>query len=195
MAALGLRYLVAETDEPVDPRLRRTGTFTTTHGRTLVLYAVDDAVDALVLPRQAALAGLPRLPDCPHAALTCRDVGALWDARDGHPLRVTGRFGTLHVQLPAVDGTGRILLVPELHRPDWTATVDGRPATVVRLFDGLLGVPLPAGPVSRVDLQYRPYVMMGATVAAAVAVVGALAALVIGRPRHRTAEAVPVVTA
>jgi hypothetical protein len=52
---------------------------------------------------------------------------------------------TIVVTLDAPAPAGAALVVSENYYPGWTATVDGRPATVARANYVLMGVPLPAG--------------------------------------------------
>lgn len=85
----------------------------------------------------------------------------------------------------AADRPG-LLVVSQAWSPGWSATVDGRPAPVVRVDGVVQGVPVPAGR-SRVELRYRPpgLIAGGATSALAVAGIGAALAVDAGRRRGR----------
>ena len=61
--------------------------------------------------------------------------------------------GHIATQLTSPAPSGAALVVSENYYPGWTATVDGKPAPVVRADFNLIGVPLPAG-ASNVTLDF-----------------------------------------
>jgi hypothetical protein len=66
--------------------------------------------------------------------------------------------GAIDLDLQGPAPTGSALLVSENYYPGWTATVDGKPATVARADFTLIGVELPTG-AKRVELRFdsAPY--------------------------------------
>lgn len=90
--------------------------------------------------------------------------------------------GAIDVTLPGDAPVGSALMVSENFYPGWTATVDGKPATLARADYSLIGVELPAGAKS-VNLRFdsAPYhlgkrITLGALfVALAMLIGGALA--------------------
>ena len=104
------------------------------------------------------------------------------------------RPGHLELELarPATDSS--YVFVAENYFPDWHATVDGRPAQVVRAQVSLMAVPVPPG-ARRVELEFRSAsYALGRTITL-VTIVAVLALIVFSavRTRRRTA-AVPVAT-
>ena len=62
--------------------------------------------------------------------------------------------GHISLRLGAPPSAGAVLVVSENYFPGWSATVDGRPASVARADYNLIGVELPNG-ASRVELTFR----------------------------------------
>ena len=60
------------------------------------------------------------------------------------------------MELHVGPGPGGALVVAESFHEDWQATVDGRPAAVVRADHALLAVPLAEGGSARVELRFAP---------------------------------------
>ena len=68
------------------------------------------------------------------------------------------------------DGGG-VAVFSRLFQPGWRATIDGRPAPLVRVGGGLSAVPVPGGS-HRVEVAYRPAsVLLGAALSAVGAIV------------------------
>jgi hypothetical protein len=92
------------------------------------------------------------------------------------PFRATVRPDEQRIEARTV-GAG-VLVLPVNHDPGWRATVDGRPARVVRADSFLVGVPVPAGR-HRVALAYTdPMVtagLLGSALAVAILLGGAAA--------------------
>ena len=67
----------------------------------------------------------------------------------------TTRFdpGAIDVELDQPAAAGNALIVSENYYPGWTATVDGKPATIGRADMTLIGVELPAG-ARKVELRF-----------------------------------------
>lgn len=64
------------------------------------------------------------------------------------------RAGAYQVALAAPAPAGSFLFVSENWHPGWSATVDGRPATVLRAQHTLMGIPLDAG-ARNIELTFR----------------------------------------
>jgi hypothetical protein len=74
------------------------------------------------------------------------------------------------------------LVMVDAFDPDWRATVDGRPVRALRANLGFRAVPVPAGR-HRVELAYRPRIVVASLAVSAVAVV--LSAVLAARSRAR----------
>lgn len=88
-----------------------------------------------------------------------------------------------HVTLDATLSAPGLLVLADSFFPGWQASVDGRPAEILRTNYAFRGVALPAG-THRVEFRYRPRAFYAGVALAAVA---ALAALVARRRRWRRA--------
>lgn len=108
-------------------------------------------------------------------------------------VRVTSfRPGAIDVTLDGSPSAGSALVVSENYYPGWSATVDGKPATIARADYTLIGVELPAG-AKTVALRFdsAPYqtgktITLGALALAILILVGGT----IGDRRRRAAAAV-----
>lgn len=110
------------------------------------------------------------------------------------PITVTEpRPGHLQLELARPTTDSSYVFVAENYFPDWHATVDGRPAQVVRAQVSLMAVPVPPG-AQRVELEFRSAsYALGRTITLVTALaVVALIILSAVRARRR-AVAVPVV--
>lgn len=116
------------------------------------------------------------------------EVQALPDALPIKARVVDYRPGGASLELDAPAPKGSALLVSENYYPGWTATVDGKPATVGRANVSLIGVALPEGG-RRIELAFinRPY-RTGRTVTW-IAVVLAMGAWVTGAVAARRQRA------
>jgi hypothetical protein len=142
-----------------------------------VLSALAAPTAADVDPRREALA-------------TARDAGGLslpGGARAGRA--EVARGGGSRVEVRA-EGPG-LLVVAQSWDPGWSASVDGRPAAVLRVNHAQIGVPLAAG-THRVALRYRARgLVAGAWLAAAAAAGLALGRTVFVTPRDNATVAKP----
>jgi hypothetical protein len=83
-----------------------------------------------------------------------------------------------------------LLRVSDLWYPDWVATVDGKPAEILRADFMLRAVPVPAG-THTVEFQFRtPAVRLGLTLSIA-SLFASLALLAVGLVRGRSASGRP----
>jgi hypothetical protein len=94
--------------------------------------------------------------------------------------------GKASIVLDKAAPAGSALIVSENYYPGWSATIDGKPATVGRVDETLIGVPLTAG-ATRVDLSFSsPNYAAGKKVtfaAVAVAVLALIGGLFFDRRR------------
>jgi uncharacterized membrane protein YfhO len=95
--------------------------------------------------------------------------------------------GAYDIALDKPATAGSALLVSENYFPGWNATVDGKPAPVVRANYNLIGVPLPAG-AKTVQLRFRDAAYEKGKVLTLVALAAAVIVLVggIALARRRT---------
>jgi hypothetical protein len=158
---LNVKYLLTNTDSTPIPGSRRLiGPVKDAAGTTVYLYSVpgdnpaawvapaivkasDEAVLATVLDqrfdmRRAALFDTA-------ARVTSQKLTALPDASPIRPTVTRYDPGYIEVELDRPATAGAALVVSENYYPAWTATVDGKPATIGRADLSLIGVALPEG--------------------------------------------------
>jgi hypothetical protein len=158
---LNVKYLLTNTDSTPIPGSRRlVGPVKDAAGTTVYLYSVpgdnpaawvapaivkasDEAVLATVLDqrfdmRRAALFDTA-------ARVTSQKLTALPDASPIRPTVTRYDPGYIEVELDRPATAGAALVVSENYYPAWTATVDGKPATIGRADLSLIGVALPEG--------------------------------------------------
>jgi hypothetical protein len=180
---LGIRYVVARVGEPVAPELVSRGTLRLRNGTELAVYENDDAWPEAFLLDVADLPSVSALPQCETDRLLCKDLSALRHRGSTARVTVAAHGAEIDVELTAADRPAT-LVISQMFRPDWTATVDGRFVRVTPVAGALLGVTVPAGARS-VHLRYRPTPVIVATVVAWIAIVTCVAALVVrGKPRR-----------
>jgi hypothetical protein len=157
--ALNIGYVLATPSDRVAPGLIRIATFKLPNpDATIIVYRNGGAwPDAVVLGVRAKHVGvLPRAPGCSTAGLLCANflqvdflrvpagVGESWDGTD---LRVAF--------LPRTPAP-RVLMLSQLYRPGWEATLsNGKTVSGYRLFGGLTGFDLPAG-VKSARITFTP---------------------------------------
>jgi hypothetical protein len=173
---LGIRYVVATSNDAVAPGLQPRGTVPDRRDGTLVVYENSNPwPDVFVVDAMSEQTELPAYPGCSHTRLTCRDFAAMAGLRratDG--LLVRRREGRFDIRMiPA--GEPRLLVVSQMFRPDWMATGDGQPLTATSVFGGLIGVRVPPN-VTSIALRYRPWTVMIATVTAWFAIAASVTA-------------------
>ena len=177
---LGVRYVLANTDETVAPGLRERARVPKLDGSRFILYENSRAwPDGFVLDLAAEQIDLAFRPRCSNSRLMCRDFEPLIGRRVERGVQVTTRDDRVDVQLSHGDQSS-LLVVSQMFRPEWVATGDGHPLTTVPVFGGLIGVRLPGG-ITSVHLRYRPTVLMFATGLAWLAIVASLGGLVMFR--------------
>jgi len=180
---LGVRYVVAREGESVGPNLVRRGRVGLRNGTELAVYENDDAWPEVFLIDDADVSSAVALPQCGNGRLLCKDLSVLMRRRSTAGVTVAGHDAEVHAALTGVDRPGTLVL-GQMFRPDWAATVDGRSARTSPVAGALLGVAVPAGARS-VHLRYRPTAVIAATFVAWIAIVSGMAALVIlGKPRR-----------
>jgi hypothetical protein len=180
---LGIRYVLALADEPVAPGLVRRGSYTTIRGAELLLFENTDAWEGAFLIDPAKLpAALPRLAECPHDRLLCRDLGALAEYRDRVDVTVERGGNAIDVRWTA-GSEPRVLILSEMYRAEWTVTAGDVELQPRAFYSGLLGVALPPQ-VSSARFTYRPRGLMAATTVSVATIVAALAALAAIVPRR-----------
>jgi hypothetical protein len=174
---LGIRYVLARQGERVADGLRERETYPTARVGQLVLFENPDAwPGAFLVPPAFGDQDLPRLPGCPHDRLLCRDLSSIAAHRDVTPLEVSRHTGTIRVRWKPT-AEPRILVVPEMFRPEWRAQADGRRVATRQMYGGLIGVPLPSG-IEEVQLRYQPTALLLANLVAYVALAGGIICIV-----------------
>lgn len=153
---LGARYVVARRDAPLEA-----GRFNRVFEAPSELAVFENA-SALPLAFVA-----PRWEQMDEASTTTRLREAGFDPRalaivEGRG--AVGSGGTVErferrspnaIQIALRDVGGGTLVVSEAHYPGWSAHVDGRSTEVLRAYNALMAVPLPAG-AREARLEFRP---------------------------------------
>ena len=101
------------------------------------------------------------------------------------PFAGTSRLLALHpdrVRALAEASAPGLLVLADAYDPGWTATVDGRPAPVLRANVAFRGVPVPAGR-HEVEMVYRPRAVLRGLALTFASLLVACAALVVARRR------------
>jgi hypothetical protein len=181
LAVLGMGAVVALVDEPVAPQLEEVARFPV-EGHVIRLLR-NPAVwpGGALVPVETVAAYLPELPDCRYAGLFCRDFSAVVQGEHDGAVTLTRRHGRLHARFAPADRP-RMLLVPEMFRPEWTARSGGRALPVTAAWRGMIAVSVPAG-IAEVDLRYRPQLVMALTALSAFVLVGVALTLTVRRAR------------
>lgn len=182
LAVLGLGAVLATAEEPVSPGLEEVQRFTAQDATIRLLRHPGVWAGGALLRADALAATLPALPDCRQAGLLCRDFSPVAASADPR-VQLTRRHGSLDVRFDA-SSEPRVLVLPEMFRPAWTARAGSRTLDVVDAWHGLLAVRVPAG-VGDVALRYRPRLVMAATAASALAIAAAILTLAWRRSRAR----------
>lgn len=184
---LGIRYVLANPGERVAPGLIERGTVPKQDNTRLVLYENDDAWPGAFVIRGDAMnvEELPRYHGCSHDRLLCRDLGVLAAQRLPLMIALVRHGDRIDVALDR-DTSSRLLILAEMFRPAWRATVAGVKQTPISVGPGLLGVNVPADSTS-VQFEYRPTLLRTINVVAWSVLIGALTVLLLlSRPdRHR----------
>jgi hypothetical protein len=175
---LGIRYVLAAAGEPVAPGLQEIATIQASASSLRLYENPDTSQGAVVLPDRAEQPRvLPAYPGCLNDRLFCKDLTTL--ARLQHEDRVHVVRRGSRIDITAPGGTERrLLVVAEMFRPAWVAqSGDGRLATL-SIGPGLLGIILPPG-TTGVRLDFRPLLLISATLLAWCAAAGSVAAVVV----------------
>lgn len=119
---------------------------------------------AAVLPSGAegglrSLTELPPIAEDSHARTARRASAVVWHVLQDD--RMAGRIASPH---------GGLLFLSIPFAPGWSATVDGRPADILRSNVGFSGIHIPAGEV-RIDMTYDPPALRAGAVVSAVCLV------------------------
>jgi len=172
---LGVRYVIAHRGETVATDLRERP-LEITAAPELVLYENDDAWSgAILLDGDAGTVHAPRLADCPNDHLLCRDFSSVASLQPA-AVKIVRSEGAIDVTFDRLE-TPRTLVVAEMFRPGWTATIGDQHPLPFAFLDSLLAVRVPVGGAS-VHLAYRPRLMYAATLGALAAIAGSLLALI-----------------
>jgi hypothetical protein len=91
------------------------------------------------------------------------------------------RFRSYEADRMAIDidsGKPALLVLSEMYYPGWRATVNGKPAEILKVDGALRGILVPAGP-GRVDLEYAPFSFYAGAAVSLVTFGAVLAGLVV----------------
>ena len=166
---MNVRYVLTDAEDLGVPGLTRVvGPVQNAFGTTVYLYQLSEnypaafVAPAIVKATDEEMLGTvldPRF-DVTRAALfdTAATVKAvqLTSLPAPSPVKArTTRFdpGAIDVELDQPAAEGNALIVSENYYPGWTATVDGKPATIGRADMTLIGVELPAG-AQKIELRF-----------------------------------------
>jgi hypothetical protein len=172
---LSIRYVMAQSGEAVAPGLVSRGTVRLGSGSELAVYENADAWPETFVLQDVPASDVPLLAECENDRLLCRDLSALAQRRSSSHITVTGSDTAIDVELTPADRP-ETLVIAQMFRPEWGATVDGRWARTTPIAGALLGVELPSGATS-VQLRYRPTAVIATTVTAYIALLVGIAAL------------------
>jgi hypothetical protein len=202
-ALLNVQYLYTDADSVPIPGIQKlAGPVQTAAGSTVYLYRLPgDNPAAWVVPvavkapddQTLATIRDPRFPPLQAAIFDTAAKVPVATSLTALPPALgltasTTRYdpGHITVQLSAPAPAGATLIVSENEYPGWSATVDGKPATVARADYTLIGVPLTAGSRT-IDLVFHdPAFPTGVWITAlttAAALVWLLLSLRFARPR------------
>ncbi|MGH7673671.1 MAG: hypothetical protein ACREMV_00235 [Gemmatimonadales bacterium] len=167
---LAVRFVIAPDTMHIPGYHRVMGPVPTAVGRQAYLYEADTAPPyARVVPSAITLAADqipatladPRLPGYDRVVLLPQDAPVdpaelqRWPQPSASHATVTAWHpGAMTIALDPAPPATSYVLVAENWYPDWRATVDGRPAAVVRGNHTLIVVPVPAGARS-IGLEFR----------------------------------------
>lgn len=166
----GVKYVITGDTLAVPQLARVAGPLTGFEGQTAYVYRFTDALPyAWLVPEAVKVESAQLLPTLldprfdPHRILLLpKDAPAGRDALEAPPepigTPVTARevaAGHLRLTLAAPAPRAAFAFVAENWFPAWRATVDGKPATVLRAQHTMLAVPVPAG-AREVELRYVP---------------------------------------
>ncbi len=157
--ALNIGYVLAGPADHVAPSLTRIATFHLERpSATIIAYRNPGAwPDTVVLEPQARQIGLlPRRNGCSTAGLLCADFASVASLRLSGGVRRESWDGTdLSVELASV-ARPRVLMISQLYRPGWEASLsNGRTVSGYRLFGGFTGFDLPPN-VDSARISYEP---------------------------------------
>jgi hypothetical protein len=163
------RYILLPTEQTIPGYHTVLGPVTTTLGDTAYLLEADTippyarvVLGAVTVPDEQIVPTLlnPRL-DPSRLVLLGPDAPVRPPRLDSMPPRSAARAtftswepGSMRIRLDPAPERDGYLLVSENWYPEWAATVDGRPAQVLRGDNTFITVPLPAG-AREVRLDYR----------------------------------------
>jgi hypothetical protein len=196
----GLRTLrlLGVTDLQQSPRdrpLRADGVRLSYDGPDARLYRVDGALPrAFVVPAQqvvdgdaAAFAAVTSPGFDPRAAAVTEEriAGLPEAASGGGPGRIV-RYEPERVVVRADSAGPGLLVLSDNYYPGWKAKVDGKPVDVERVDYLLRGVPVGDG-THTVEFTYEPLSWRIGWIISLLALIGIVAAVVVGRRRRRDA--------
>jgi len=176
---LGVRYVLSERGESVARDLRARPLAIAT-APELVLYENQDArTGAFLIEPDAADVQFPALPGCANDRLLCRDLSTVANLRF-MPVAITRSDAAIDVTFDR-RATPLTLVVAEMFRPAWTASIGDQRLPTFAFVDSLLAVRVPPGATS-VHFAYRPLFLYAATFVAWTAILGSLITAVACRP-------------
>ena len=181
LAVLGIGAVLATADEPVSPELEEVARFSLEGGSVRLLRNRAAWPGAAFVAPATVAAPLPALADCRFAGLFCRDFSPVVAAGADTRVSVTRRHGTLDASFAPADQP-RVLILSEMHRPEWTAHANGTALPVSAAWGGLIAVTVPAG-AGRVELRYRPALVMALTATSGLLLAGVALTLALRRSR------------
>lgn len=201
-AMMNVKYFYTTLDSlPIPGAKRVVGPVRTAAGSTVYLHELPgDHPYAWVVPTiakypDAAVAEAVRAPNYPYRSVAILDTSATTPAQPltavPEPLTLKARVesyapGRASIVLDAPAPAGSALVVSESYYPGWTATVNGKAATVERANLALMAVPLEAG-ATKIDLTFDSAAYHTGKTVTLVALALALLAAVAGAfltPKH-----------
>jgi hypothetical protein len=153
---LSVKYVIILDGERHSPKLHEVARSPTHLGGDVVVLENPNAwPDGVFLRPEAKRATVPNVAFCEYNTIYCMDfdeIASFRIANSGAEVRRIG--GSFDVKFQAADRE-RVLMIPDLFRPGWTAFSDVGRLTIYPLFRGLIGLDVPAG-VTNIRMYYLP---------------------------------------
>ncbi len=92
--------------------------------------------------------------DCKNSGLLCKNFDPIMRLVNKDVGIKLNNNGVINIKLHK-NYRGDILMISKMFRPEWSATSNGKPLEIHKLFGGLIGVSIPKG-VDNVNLKYTP---------------------------------------
>jgi hypothetical protein len=144
LSVLGITHVLAVADDRYGAGLTLEQTVRRASGEAVHVLRNHAAWPRAVFVDDAAIGlQLPRVPGCGHDRFFCADFApVVAHRREGAPIAVDERHGTVRIRLPPQD-TARIVMLSTWFRPGWRIAPAG--ASMRPIFEQLTAIRIPPG--------------------------------------------------